>query len=138
MRYWGGGPWRERSTRPRPTVTEDAGTVDLTVERRDDVLSVEVTGRIDGSGAAALEEAMRNATAETDRAAIADFRELAHIGSAGLRAILVAAKSAKARGAGPALCGLSEQILEVFRISGFDRIVPIHDAPDDARAAIGV
>lgn len=112
--------------------------MDLTAEWREDVLSLEVTGRIGGSSAAAFEEAMRNAIAETGRAVIVDCRELAYISSAGLRVILIAAKSAKARGAGLALCGLSEPIHEVFRISGFDRIVPIHDTSANARAALDV
>ena len=112
--------------------------MDLTAERREDVLSMDVKGRIDGSNATAFEEAMRNAISETDRAVIVDLRELAYISSAGLRVIIIFAKLVKARGAGLALCGLSEQILDVFRISGFDKIVPIHDTPDDALAALGV
>ncbi len=136
MRYCGGEPRRERRARSRPA--EDGEAMELTTERREDVLFVEVTGRIDGSTAVAFEEAVRDATAETDRAVIVDFRDLAFISSAGLRVVLITAKSAKARGAGLALCGLSEPIREVFSISGFDKIVPIHDTPDDARSALGV
>ena len=112
--------------------------MELTVERHGDVLSVELTGRIDGSNAAAFEEAMRNTITEAERAVIVDCRDLVYISSVGLRVILITAKSVKARGTGLALCSLSEQILEVFRISGFDQIVPIHDTPADARAALGV
>ena len=57
--------------------------MDLTTERNENVLSVDVKGRIDGSTAVAFEEAIRNALEETDRAMIMDFRELAYISSAG-------------------------------------------------------
>ena len=57
--------------------------MELTVERRGDVLSVEVTGRIDGSNAAAFEEAMRNAITEAERAVIVDCRDLVYISSVG-------------------------------------------------------
>ena len=117
---------------------EDDGTMDLTAERCEGVLSLEVKGRIDGSNAAAFEEAMRSAIGDTDRAVIVVLRELAYVSSAGLRAILTAAKFVKAQGVGLALCSLSEQVLEVFRIGGFDKIVPVYDAPADARAALGV
>ena len=112
--------------------------MDLTTERREDVLSVDVKGRIDGSNAAAFEEAVRTAIEDTDRAVIVGMAELTYISSAGLRVIFLTAKSLKARGAGLVLCSLSEQIFEVFRISGFDKIAPIRDTPADARAALDV
>ena len=112
--------------------------MNLTTERHEDVLSVGVNGRVGVSNAAAFEEAVRNAIEDTDRAVILDLRKLVYIGSSGLRAILMAAKFANARGAGLALCGPSEQVLEVITISGFDRIVPVRGTPADARAALGV
>ena len=72
--------------------------MDLTTERSDNVLSVDVKGRIDGSNAVAFEEAVRNALDETDRAMIMDFGELAYISSAGLRVILLTAKSLQSQG----------------------------------------
>ena len=66
--------------------------MDLTTERNENVLSVDVKGRIDSSTAVAFEEAIRNALEETDRAMIMDFRELTYISSAGLRVILLTAK----------------------------------------------
>ena len=111
--------------------------MDLITERSDNVLSVDVKGRIDGSTAVAFEEAIRNALEETDRAMIMDFRELAYISSAGLRVILLTAKSLQSQDAKLVLCSLSEQIREVFKISGFDKLLPIHDTKADARTSLG-
>ena len=112
--------------------------MNLTTERHEDVLSVGVNGRIGVSNAVTFEEAVRNAFEDTDRAVIVDLCKLTYIGGSGLRAVLMAAKFANARGAGMALCGPSEQVLEVISISGFDRIVPVRDTPAEARAALGV
>lgn len=69
---------------------------------------------------------------------IVDFGGCPYIGSAGLRVILTIAKLLRGRDAGLALCGLSDPIHEMFRIGGFDRLVPIYDTRADARVALGV
>ncbi|MCE2482591.1 MAG: STAS domain-containing protein [Alphaproteobacteria bacterium] len=110
--------------------------VDVTTERHDDVLSADVGGRIDGSSAAQFEEAIRTAIEDSDRAVIMDFEKLVYISSAGLRAILLTAKSLQSRDAKLVLCSLSEQIREVFEISGFDKVLAIHPTRAAALAAL--
>ena len=68
--------------------------MDVITERRDGVLSAQVGERIDSSdGAGEFEESSRTAIEESDRAVIVDFEKLVFISSAGLRAILLTAKS---------------------------------------------
>lgn len=110
--------------------------MELTTERHEDVLSVGVAGRIDGSNAPAFAEALRDAVAPTDRAVIVNFRELAYINSAGLDAVVVTAKSLGDRDGGLVLCGLSEPIRTLFRISGLDKFLPIHESEAEARASL--
>ena len=110
--------------------------VDVTTERQDDVLSADVGGRIDGSSAAQFEEAIRTVIEDSDRAVIMDFEKLVYISSAGLRAILLTAKSLQSRDAKLVLCSLSEQIREVFEISGFDKVLAIHPTRAAALAAL--
>ncbi len=95
--------------------------MDVTTERQDGVLSVQVGGRIDGASASEFEEAIRTSIEESDRAVIVDFEKLVYISSAGLRAILLTAKSLDNRNAKFALCSLSDQIREIFEISGFEK-----------------
>jgi anti-anti-sigma factor len=109
--------------------------MDLKTERQDGVLSARVGGRIDGSNVAEFEEAIRNAIGQEDRALIMDFEELVYISSAGLRAILMTAKSLSGRGAKFALCSLSQQIRKVFEISGFDKFIAIHPNQVEALAS---
>ena len=67
--------------------------MDVSAERQDGVLSVRVEGRIDGANARQFEEAVRTAIEDGDRAVILDFEQLVYISSAGLRAVLMTAKS---------------------------------------------
>ncbi len=111
--------------------------MELTTERQDGVLSARVNGRIDGTNVREFEEAIRGAIQKDDRALIMDFEELSYISSAGLRAILLTAKTLRGQNAQFALCSLSSQIREVFEISGFDKIIAIHPNRGEALAAIG-
>ena len=106
--------------------------MDVTTERQDGVLSAQVGGRIDGSNAATFEEAIRKAIEESDRAVIMDFEQLFYISSAGLRAILVTAKSLWKQDTKFALCSLSDRIRTVFKSSGFDRMITIHGSRREA------
>ncbi len=111
--------------------------MDVTTERHDDVLSADVGGRIDGSNVVQFEEAIRTAIEDSDRAVIMDFGKLVYISSAGLRAVLLTAKSLHSRDAKLLLCSLSGPIREVFEISGFDKILPIHPSRAEALSSLG-
>ena len=110
--------------------------VDVITERQADVLSADVSGRIDGSNALKFEEVIRTAISESDRVVIMDFGKLIYISSAGLRVVLLTAKSLKNRDARLVLCSLPGPIREVFEISGFDKIVAIHPTRDAALASL--
>ena len=110
--------------------------MDVATERQNDILSVLVSGRIDGSNAAAFEETVRAAVAESDRAVIMDFEKLSYISSAGLRVVLVIARSLIARDARFALCAMSDQVREIIEISGFDKIIPVHLSKAEALASL--
>ena len=111
--------------------------MDVTTERHEDVLSAGVAGRIDGSNVVQFEETIRTAIEESDRAVIMDFEKLIYISSAGLRAVLLTAKALQNRNAKLVLCSLSDSIREVFEISGFDKILPIHTSRAEALTSLG-
>ena len=109
--------------------------MELTTERHEHVLSVNVAGRIDGSNAAMFSESLRAAIEQTDRALLLVFRDLRYIDHAGLNVVSVAAKSLGDRNVRLALCELSEPVLALFRISGLDRLLPIYASEADARVS---
>ena len=110
--------------------------MELTIEREGSALTARVSGRVDSTNARDFEEAIRTQIEDGDRAVIMDFENLSYISSAGLRAVLMTAKTLWKRESKFALCSLSGPVKEVFEISGFDKIIPIHDSREDALSSL--
>lgn len=100
--------------------------MEVTTGNENGTLIARVGGRIDGANAAEFENAMRQAIVGTEVAVVLDCEALSYISSAALRAILRIAKDLNRQAVEFALRSLSDPIREVFRISGFDKIIYIH------------
>ena len=105
-------------------------------DRQDGTLIARADGRIDGANAREFQVALEGAIDPSDSSVILDLENLSYISSAGLRVILMTAKTLQRQKAKFAICSLSPSIKEVFQISGFDRIIPIHSSVDDALASL--
>ena len=109
--------------------------MEINVEREDGTLIAEVKGRVDSANAREFEQTLSAAIGD-DRNVIIDFEGLSYISSSGLRVLLLVAKTLRQRSAHLALCSLAGSIREVFEISGFDKIIPIHGSRAEALAAL--
>ena len=110
--------------------------MEISTENRDGALIARAVGRIDGANARDFEAAVQSAIHECEDPVIIDCEGLSYISSAGLRAILLIAKTLGKRKVKFALCSLSEPIAEIFQISGFDQIISTHSSQADALAAV--
>ncbi len=108
----------------------------ISTETTDKALIAMAEGRIDGTNAQDFESAVQTAIGDCEGAVIIDCANLSYISSAGLRAILIIAKSLGQRKVQFALCSLSDPIAEIFQISGFDQIISTHPTRDEALAAV--
>lgn len=101
------------------------------------VTVIPLEGRLDGNNASVAEQAFLQLFAAGNQQFIFDFSNLQYISSAGLRVILVAAK--KLRGTpGRMICAnLSEQVLDVFEMSGFTTIMEMAVTREEALDALG-
>ena len=86
---------------------------------------VSVTGRADAEAADALEAALRAAVDQHAKVA-ADLSALDYISSAGLRAVLQAARMAQMKAVEFAGCGMSPSVQKVFQMSGMQHVLTIH------------
>ena len=68
---------------------------------------------------------------------IISFSNISYISSAGLRVILVAGKKIAAVQGQLALSDMSEKIHEVFKMSGFDKILKIYPTYSEAKNSFG-
>ena len=108
--------------------------IDVKKEEKASVVSVD--GRMDGVSAPEFEKKLGDLIAGGETRFIIDFEALDYISSAGLRSILVIAKKLKAQNGQILLCALKDAVKEVFEISGFSSIIPIHESVEAAIAQI--
>jgi len=104
--------------------------------REGGVLVLSPQGRLDSNTAKLFEAALMGKIDGGDRRILVDFGQLDYISSAGLRVILMGAKKLKSLNGRFALSSLSENIREVFDISGFSAILEIHGDRSSAVAAM--
>jgi anti-anti-sigma factor len=83
-------------------------------------------GRIDGNNAQALEQALMPLLGDDANGLILDLQQLDYISSAGLRILLMVAKSAKQRARPFMLAQPKPAINDILKVSGFDKIIPTH------------
>lgn len=104
----------------------------VNIERTANALIINPVGRLDGLNAKEFEERLRTETGESDGDVVMDFSRLNYVSSAGLRAILLIAKLLNGQKRSFKLCSMPENILEVFKISGFNQIMDIYDTREQA------
>jgi len=109
--------------------------VNVRLERLGATTMVIPEGRLDFGTASAFEKQLQGVLAAAGTVAarvIIDGAALEYVSSAGLRAILLAARASQKAGIAFALCALQPAVREVFELSGFSSIIAIH--PDRATA----
>jgi anti-anti-sigma factor len=91
-------------------------------------------GRVDFNSASEFQAQLERAVggARAPAAVIVDCAALEYVSSAGLRAVLLAARAAQRAGIAFVLCALQPAVREVFDLSGFSRIISVY--PDRAAA----
>lgn len=104
-------------------------------EERVNALIVTPTGAIDHDTAEAFQEMLMT---EMRRAPgfggllVVDLGGVDYMSSVGLRALMRVAKEAKGASIGICVANLNSTMLEIFQISRFDKIFPVHESVDAA------
>lgn len=113
--------------------------MDIVTTEREGVTIFAVKGRLDGSHAAEAEAAFLAIANQGASRFVFDFTEMQYISSAGLRVVLVAAKKIRALQGRMVCAGMSEQVTEVFEMSGFlsilEAVVTVEEAVSRLRTA---
>lgn len=92
-------------------------------------------GRVDNDTSVPFHAAI-NAALEAGRAMLIDFTDIEFISSAGLAALMAAAKLAKARNGRIAVACLRPVVQEIFTISRFSRVVSTYATIVEGIAAL--
>ena len=109
--------------------------LELQSDQVEGVLVITVAGRIDGLNAQEFHENLDKEIGGSDNPVVLDLEKLSYISSAGLRSILLVAKTLQGRNTKFMLCSLPGPIREIFEIAGFDKIIDVLKSRSDAIAA---
>ncbi|MEI8354740.1 MAG: STAS domain-containing protein [Deltaproteobacteria bacterium] len=111
--------------------------MDIQIKKEINAVVVTITGRLDAVTAPEYEKRLNELIAAEELCFVLDFEQLDYISSAGLRALLAAAKRLKGKGGQLRFANVRGTVKEVFDISGFGAIFQIHDSVTGALSGIG-
>ena len=110
--------------------------MDVRIVKFGQITIAEVEGRIDGRSAEGFATKVISAIPRPQDGwgLICDMTNVPYVSSAGLRAVLVIAKQLSKQKSGFSVCGADQNVSEVFRISGFHKIISIYESREEALA----
>jgi len=111
--------------------------MEITVERRETVTVVIVTGSVDGSTAPELSAAFREEVGGGRIQLVGDFAAVEYTSSAGLRALLETVKEARRRGGDLRLAAVRPDVFRVLDLSGFTGILKMYADVQAAAESFG-
>lgn len=105
--------------------------MEIAKQEKDGIMKVSLTGRLDANFASEAEEEL-NRLADENVKLLINLEGLEYISSAGLRVLLVVAKKIRRNNGKMFLCCLSDNVSEVFEISGFAAIFDLAETETEA------
>lgn len=87
---------------------------------------IEFAGELDTVAARGLTEKLMPVMTEAGKAITIDFSKLEYISSAGMRVLLQLNKGATEKGGSVSIVGMSEDVLQIFQLVGFDKLFSIN------------
>ncbi|NOU93620.1 anti-sigma factor antagonist [Paenibacillus sp. LMG 31456] len=101
------------------------------------VVVLDIQGRLDANTSGILEACFLKMMEQGHTRFVFGLAQLDYVSSAGLRILLVAAKKLKALKGSLALVQMTDNVKEVFDISGFSTIFTIYETEAEALGEIG-
>ncbi|MBF0319297.1 MAG: STAS domain-containing protein [Nitrospirae bacterium] len=107
--------------------------MNITVRQQSDEVSVAIiSGRIDTTAAPIVEKELINVITGGKNKIVIDLSGSDYISSGGLRVLLATAKELKAKGGDLRLCGLTANVMKIFKLAGFTKVFNLYDTETDA------
>lgn len=104
----------------------------IELENIENRVILRIDGRIDAASAPLLERKLISLIDEDHLHLVLDFSEVAYLSSAGMRVLLSAAKKLKLKNGGLVLFALVDDVMEVIKMAGFDKILHICTSEKEA------
>lgn len=109
---------------------------EITVTPKNSHIVITLKGRLDLLAAQTIEKQLDQTADGKAPVIIIDISELIYVSSAGLRVLLLTAKTAQRNHGRVSLSGMRKQVEETFKISGFLSIFELYPSLADAEAIL--
>ena len=109
----------------------------VNVEKKSGVDIVRLTGRIDATSATQLEKEIEKLIEQGDKEIALDFRKVNYLSSAGMRLLLSGSKKLKKGGGNLAIFCLQEEVMDIIKMAGFEKILRIYPDQDTMFDTLG-
>ncbi len=110
--------------------------VEYSIDEKVRPKSLALRGRVDALSSAEIQKVFDRLIQGGERMILVDFTEVNYVSSAGLRLFLLVQKQLGSVGGELFLFGLAPQTLEVFRVSGHDRLFHIASTRDELMPSV--
>jgi len=106
--------------------------MELTLQKTDKCSIVSIIGRLDTTNYSILEKKLMEMIDNREDRILVECSKMDYVSSSGLRILLMALKKITMAKGKFVLCGLQDNIHEIFEISGFTNIFEIHSDQEEA------
>lgn len=104
--------------------------------RQDGALILGIRGEVDSTTSPELEEKLIGLIESGERRFVLDFEGVDYVSSAGFRVLLKTIKDLKPKGGSLHVCSVKDYIKEVFDVSGFNAVIPLHGTVAESLKAL--
>ncbi|MEM7174714.1 MAG: STAS domain-containing protein [Chlamydiota bacterium] len=108
--------------------------LNVRIEEKKGTQLVHIEGRLDAANAPKLELKLNKLVKEGSDQIVLDFAKVDYLSSAGIRLLLSMTKRL-APNRGLKLCAMREDVIEIIKMAGFERILEIYDTEKEALQA---
>lgn len=105
--------------------------VNISVEEEAGFHVVTLEGRMDASTTPVVEKKLASLLAASSKVLI-DFSKVSYLSSAGMRFLLSSTKKMSAKEGQIAFFGMSDEVIEIIKMAGFERILKIFSTKKEA------
>jgi anti-sigma B factor antagonist len=120
-----------------PHAAIEGNVMEMSEQRQGDITILIPVGRINNDTSTSFQPRLLESVAPAGSKVLIDFSNVEYISSAGLRALMMAAKQSKANNGRLAVASLTPMVKEIFTISRFSVVVQVFETMAEATTALG-
>lgn len=110
--------------------------MDITIEDQGPIKIVRVEGRLDATTVPVLEKKLSQLIEAGHKKILVDFGRIDYLSSAGMRLLLSVTKKIKSKEGKIVMCAMNDDVMEIIKMAGFERILNIYPTEKEAIAAL--